>query len=153
MILLGTDRLQRTRRLLTRDVTAEPFLRSLDLKPEQEDHAFRRGFDGGRQLAASTIRSRSRGWGYYRRNARSRVRPSRPFGVWTGAYLRSTHEDGRYGGNVARWQTLEPRAVRNPWDIASLGDRIAGAYRRRLDAILAGRIPPTRIPLDRRTLR
>lgn len=153
MIAYGTSQLERLRRVLAGEATLVPFFRSIDMKSEQEAHAFDRGFDGGRELSPPTIRARAKRWGYYRKVKRSRVSSSRPFAVWTGRYLRSTYGEGagrkRIRPGLMTIRAMSNRPVRNPWDLQSIDRKLGASLRERLQRVFDGKRGARRVALGR----
>lgn len=132
MIGFRTTALERLRRRLREEETFLAFFQAFDLESEQEDYGMRRGFDFGRQFKRQTAKRRAARTGYYRRSPRRGASANRPFGVWTGRFLKSTFGAGsgrkRARVGVLTFQAIENRPVRHPWDLVTLDGKIGSAY-------------------------
>lgn len=153
MIRYGTQELSRIVARLREEETAVPFFQSLDLRSEQEQYWIDRGVDGGRRFSDGTRRARARRWGYYRKQKRSRVSASRPYGVWTGRLLRSTYGEGagrkRIRPGLMTIRAMGNRPVRNYWDLPTLDRKLGNLFEARLQRVLNGLRPRRRVVVGR----
>ena len=126
--------------------TLMPFLRRVDITPEQQDLFRRRGVDGRSGVAARTAQRREKRQGYYRRQPGPGSNARGPYGHWSGDTMERTTGRGlgstRFGRNTAVIEHEPPRRITNYWNVKGLARYLEQTGCKHLQDVIDGKPMP-----------